>query len=47
MVRFGEVWQMLAPFFAVRRGDNRGYDETYGRVSRSTIGTEKPAGLRF
>jgi hypothetical protein len=47
MVRFGEVWQMLAPFLAVRRGDNRIYYATHGRVSRSTIGTEKPAGLRF
>jgi len=47
MVRFGEVWQMLAPFFAIRRDDNRSYDATYGPVSRSPIGTEKPAGLRF
>ena len=47
MVRFGEVWQMLASFFAGRRGDDRSYDATCGRMLRSTIGAEKPAGLRL
>jgi hypothetical protein len=47
MVRFGEVWQMLASFFAGRRGDDRSYYATYGRVLRSTNGAEKLAGLRF
>ncbi len=47
MVRFGEVQQMLAPFFAIRRGANRNHDATCGRMLRSTIGAEKPAGLRL
>lgn len=48
MVRFGEVWQMLAPFFAVRRGNNRSYYATNVRPGlRSTIGAAKLAGLRF
>jgi hypothetical protein len=38
---------MLTPFFAIRRGANRSYDATCGRMLRSTIGAEKPAGLRL